>query len=124
MNTSKIKAIVQSKQSPKNNKRYTILELEDWIKWTISHDTEDQYKVWQELKYKTTPTQDDPSKFWISEVKENKKGFPQRNYNAEFAMKALEYASRSWVQNIYELADKYFDRLKKKSLSYNQTNND
>ena len=124
MNTSKIKAIVQSKQSPKNNKRYTILELEDWIKWTISHDTEDQYKVWQELKYKTTPTQDDPSKFWISEVKENKKGFPQRNYNAEFAMKALECASRSWVQNIYELADKYFDRLKKKSLSYNQTNND
>lgn len=122
MKTSKIKSI-SSKQSPKNLKRYSLLELEDWTKWTISHDKEGQYQVWQELKYNTKPTQDDPTKFWISEVKENNRGGSKRNYKADFAMKALECASRKDMtipKEVIETAEKYFDRLQKKSLSANQ----
>lgn len=132
MNTSKIKFIISSKQSPKNEKRYTLLEMEDWAKWTISHEKQDQYQVWQELKYKTSPMQDDPTKFWISEVKDKKWWYPQRDYKIDFVMKAMECAILfhpnsqhvEWVKpTVGELADTMYNRMDKKYLSIKQSNN-
>ena len=75
------------------------------------------------MKYKLTAQRDNPDKFWVNIAKDKKWWFAQKNYNAEFAMKALECASRSWIENVYELADQYFDWLKKKSLSSSQSTN-
>lgn len=132
MNTSKIKAIIQTKQSPKNGKRYTIIEMESWDKGTICHDNENQYAVWQELKYKINPTQDDPTKFWISEVKEKKWWWYSRDYKIDFVMKAMECAIAYFPnvnhiegkpQLISEIADSMYNRMDKKYLSVKQQNN-
>jgi len=121
--TSKIKSI-SSKQSQKNLKRYSALEMEDWTKWTISHDKEGQYTVWQELKYKTQPTQDDPTKFWISEIKDKKRwGSQPRDYRIDLIMKALECAVIKKDVNIQEAFNEYYDLMDKKYLSVKQPTN-
>ena len=128
MQNSKIKTI-SSKFSENKKKWYSEIELEDWTKWTIWHDKEDDYKVGQEIAYKTSLKNWTTDQYWISEIKENKKGwFAQRNYNADFSMKALECAvefAPQWqtLKGTLECADSMFDWLKKKSLSANQTNN-
>lgn len=125
-NTSKIKS-VSSRFSDKSNKRYYDIVMENWDTGTIWHNNENAYQVWQELKYRLKLKENSTDKYWMNEVKEKKWWYSQKNYNAEFAMKALECAvdfAPQWqdLKGIIVCADTMLDWLQKRSLSANQQN--
>lgn len=130
MKTSKIIKIT-SNFSERSNKRYYDIELENWDKWTIANDNENAYKEWQELNYELWKFKNESAGLYRINEARQKKWWSPRNYNAEFAMKALECAVefapvwKEWqtLENTLECADEMFKRLKNKSLSTNQPNN-
>lgn len=121
--TSKIKS-VSSKFSEKSNKWYYDIEMENWDKWTIWHNNENAYQVWQELKYKLTLKKDSTDKYRMNEVKDKKRWGGQRDYKIDFITKALELAvmKPGWAWSVISAFNEYYDLMEKKYLSVKQTN--
>ena len=122
--TSKIKSM-ESKFSEKSNKWYYDITMENWDHWTIWHNNENAYTVWQELKYKLTLKKDSTDKYWMNEVKEKKRWWSQKNYDAEFIIAAMTcantYAMAHPTCDINAIANGYLKRMKDTFSSSNQS---
>lgn len=134
MTTSKIKIIhgVNPWKADNGTVFYHDLEMENGDRGSIWKKKENAFTVWQELTYELVDTAN-----WKKRIKEERKEFPRwwyqksypaKNYNAEFAMVALQCAikhnpSAQQAGQVMNTADTMFVWLKNKSLSSNQTNN-
>lgn len=131
MKTSKIMFVhsIKPREWPNWKLFFYDLEMENWDRGNIGKKTDNAFQPWQELNYEIEA---DPKLEWKFRIKEEKKefkkSFPQKNYNSEYIITSLKCATDIvlpswWADKVMEIADKFYNRMKQKSLSPNPSNN-